>query len=34
MPKVKESHVQKNSYIYEIDVATRWGRWHVEKKYD
>ena len=33
MPKVKISHLEKNTFIYEIDVATRWGKWHLEKKY-
>lgn len=33
MPKVKVSHLEKNTFIYEIDVATRWGKWHLEKKY-
>ena len=33
MPKVKQSHIEKDQYLYEIDVATRWGKWHLEKKY-
>lgn len=33
MPKVKLSLLENNTFIYEIDVATRWARWHLEKRY-
>lgn len=33
MPKVKLSLLESNTFIYEVDVATRWARWHLEKKY-
>lgn len=33
MPKVKISHLEHNTFIYEVDVATRWAKWHLEKKF-
>ncbi len=33
MPKVKLSLLETNTFLYEIDVGTRWARWHLEKKY-
>jgi hypothetical protein len=29
MPKVKISHLERNTFLYEIDIATRWGKWHL-----
>jgi hypothetical protein len=29
MPKVKLSLLESKTFIYEIDVATRWAKWHL-----
>ena len=31
--KVRVSHFEKDTYLYEISIATRWAKWHLEKKY-
>ena len=34
MPKVKLSLLETKTFIYDVDVATRWAKWHLEKKYE